>query len=284
MTLDLTRQIIGIENRTAQEVFDIMSDRIRAHFSALPAGEVGELVAELRNETFRNELQHLRSSVEIDRLFQQAATARSALSAEHGEMEQALEWYQDVKVFVAICLAAKRIQQRWTMIAQAVVPAPPSPAQAATRRRHLPRRKGGDRNVEFLLASVVYGKLAVSKRPQLLEAQPVRLEDTLIRRSSSWSSHVSSVPDRRPRGRNRYGLHRLRAQQRCGRRCLPGTSPACLRPISSSAPCEGAYLIRVIESKRTFFSYEVLTDNRYELYGQSHMRNGDKKWLIPATM
>lgn len=48
MILDLTRPIIGIENRTAQEVFDIMSDRIRAHISAPPDGEVGELAGRLQ--------------------------------------------------------------------------------------------------------------------------------------------------------------------------------------------------------------------------------------------
>ena len=35
MTLDLARPIIGIENRTAQEVFDIMCDRFRAAERAL---------------------------------------------------------------------------------------------------------------------------------------------------------------------------------------------------------------------------------------------------------
>lgn len=38
---DLTRPIIGIENRTAQEVFDIMSDRIRAALRALKGGAHG---------------------------------------------------------------------------------------------------------------------------------------------------------------------------------------------------------------------------------------------------
>lgn len=35
MTNDLTRPIIGIENRTAQEVFDIMCSRFTAYLSAL---------------------------------------------------------------------------------------------------------------------------------------------------------------------------------------------------------------------------------------------------------
>lgn len=35
---NLMRPIAGIENRTAQEVFDIMSDRFRAHLTALASG------------------------------------------------------------------------------------------------------------------------------------------------------------------------------------------------------------------------------------------------------
>ncbi|KKW92642.1 hypothetical protein [Sphingobium chungbukense] len=41
---DLTRPIVGIENRTAQEAFDIMADRVRSKFAALstsPAGQDG---------------------------------------------------------------------------------------------------------------------------------------------------------------------------------------------------------------------------------------------------
>lgn len=42
---DLTRPIIGIENRTAQEVFEIMRDRITAALSASPAVGVKVLTA-----------------------------------------------------------------------------------------------------------------------------------------------------------------------------------------------------------------------------------------------
>lgn len=66
--------------------------------SALPAGEVGELVAELRNEAFRHELQHLRSSVEIDHLFQKAATALTSLSARIEALEDALEHVTELLV------------------------------------------------------------------------------------------------------------------------------------------------------------------------------------------
>lgn len=46
---DLTRPIIGIENRTAQEVFDIMSDRIRgAERTRLALGEGAKAVGWLR--------------------------------------------------------------------------------------------------------------------------------------------------------------------------------------------------------------------------------------------
>jgi hypothetical protein len=54
---------------------------ITAYLSALPAGEVRELVSDLRDEDFRHEMQHLRSSSEIDRLFMQAATTITSLSA-----------------------------------------------------------------------------------------------------------------------------------------------------------------------------------------------------------
>lgn len=70
---------------------DLMSAVISAYLSALPAGEVGELVADLRDEDFRHEMQHLRSSSEIDRLFMRAATTLLSLSARCGEMERALE-------------------------------------------------------------------------------------------------------------------------------------------------------------------------------------------------
>lgn len=39
----LTRPVVGIENRTAQEVFDIMSDRFRAHLTALASGSGDQL-------------------------------------------------------------------------------------------------------------------------------------------------------------------------------------------------------------------------------------------------
>lgn len=45
MTNDLTRPIIGIENRTAQEVFDIMCSRFTAYLSAL--GEREPVAADL---------------------------------------------------------------------------------------------------------------------------------------------------------------------------------------------------------------------------------------------
>lgn len=47
---NLTRPIVGIENRTAHEVFDIMSDRFRAHLTALASGsgDHAELARDLR--------------------------------------------------------------------------------------------------------------------------------------------------------------------------------------------------------------------------------------------
>ena len=46
MHLDLTRPIIGIENRTAQEVFDIMCDRIRSRLSASIPAEIEAVLKE----------------------------------------------------------------------------------------------------------------------------------------------------------------------------------------------------------------------------------------------
>lgn len=39
---DLTRPIIGIENRTAREAFDIMADRIRTRLAALASAPAGD--------------------------------------------------------------------------------------------------------------------------------------------------------------------------------------------------------------------------------------------------
>lgn len=50
--------------------------------STVTPAEVGGLVAELRDEDFRHEMQHLRSSSEIDRLFQAAASLIQSQAAE----------------------------------------------------------------------------------------------------------------------------------------------------------------------------------------------------------
>lgn len=42
----LTRPIIGIENRTAQEAFDIMADRIRSRLAALASAPAGSAFAD----------------------------------------------------------------------------------------------------------------------------------------------------------------------------------------------------------------------------------------------
>ena len=130
--------------------------------------------------------------------------------------------------------------------------------QAADRpHHHVDGRSDGD--LELGLALRILDDSPVIDRAKPFKMQPIRrvaAQQFSPPRRPWLSAHVSSVPDRRPRGRSRYGLHRLRAQQRCARTSLQGTSPACLRPIASSAPFDGAYLIRVIESKRTFFSYE----------------------------
>lgn len=50
--------------------------------NAIRTGDYAGLVTDLTCEDYRHEMQHLRSSAEIDRLFQQAATAIAALVAE----------------------------------------------------------------------------------------------------------------------------------------------------------------------------------------------------------
>lgn len=57
---ELTRPIIGIENRTAQEVFDIMADRIR-FISRTPSHgkvsgvDIGEIAAAIRVNLYRHD-------------------------------------------------------------------------------------------------------------------------------------------------------------------------------------------------------------------------------------
>lgn len=74
---DLCRPIIGIENRTPLEVFDIMCDRFRGHLSSQSA-EVARLkealtrIAELRLATDRGSLR-----VRADEMWE---TARAALN------------------------------------------------------------------------------------------------------------------------------------------------------------------------------------------------------------
>ena len=59
----------------------------RRTLSTITPAEVGGLVAELRDEDFRHEMQHLRSSSEIDRLFQAAASLIQSQAARIAELE-----------------------------------------------------------------------------------------------------------------------------------------------------------------------------------------------------
>jgi hypothetical protein len=79
--------LMTIMNRTAQEVFDIMSDRIRAHISALPDGEVGELAGQLRELSVMFEKGLLLESRD---LCTPAATALTSLFARIEAVEDAL--------------------------------------------------------------------------------------------------------------------------------------------------------------------------------------------------
>lgn len=64
-----------------EEAEKLMNEELESNASSRPAGDYAELVADLTCEDYRHEMQHLRSSAEIDRLFQQAATAISLLVA-----------------------------------------------------------------------------------------------------------------------------------------------------------------------------------------------------------
>jgi len=70
---------------------EIVSDAIRTYLSTVTPAEVGGLVVELRNPDFRGSMQHLRSAGEIDRLFQQSATALEAKEAELAEAKTQLD-------------------------------------------------------------------------------------------------------------------------------------------------------------------------------------------------
>ncbi len=81
MQTDLTRPITGIENRTAQEVFDIMCDRIRSRLSAsIPA----ELDAVEMDMIQRGDMLGAALGAKV-------ASALLSLSARVGELEKALE-------------------------------------------------------------------------------------------------------------------------------------------------------------------------------------------------
>lgn len=88
MQADLTRPIIGIENRTAQEVFDIMCDRIRSRLSASIPAEIGELVERMEDV---NSYQAPYANPPVASLCHEAASALRALSVRNGELREALE-------------------------------------------------------------------------------------------------------------------------------------------------------------------------------------------------
>lgn len=70
-------------------------DEARHALTAMPA-EVCGLVAELRDEDFRHEMQHLRSSSEIDRLFQAAASLIQSQASRIAELEAENEHFKEI--------------------------------------------------------------------------------------------------------------------------------------------------------------------------------------------
>lgn len=95
MQTDLTRPIIGIENRTAQEVFDIMCDRIRSRLSASIPAEIGGLVERLRDDYQGDWIECPSDSLmrwlgRNVRVREEAASALRALSVRNEELERAL--------------------------------------------------------------------------------------------------------------------------------------------------------------------------------------------------
>lgn len=71
---------------------------ITAYLSALLPEDAADLVAKMTSEYFRHEMQHLRSSSEIDRLFQQAASLIQSQAARIAELERERDgWFQATK-------------------------------------------------------------------------------------------------------------------------------------------------------------------------------------------
>jgi len=66
-TVNVLRPIVGIENRTAQEVFDIMSDRIRASLAAAPKADGMDAYTsdDMLNLISDEQARHLASSTDV---------------------------------------------------------------------------------------------------------------------------------------------------------------------------------------------------------------------------
>lgn len=79
----------GCEVGVSRQALDELIAAYEALSTIAPA-EVGGLLAELRDEDFRHEMQHLRSSSEIDRLFQAAASLIQSQAARELALEDGL--------------------------------------------------------------------------------------------------------------------------------------------------------------------------------------------------
>lgn len=85
---NLTRPILGIENRTAEEVLGIMADRVRAYLSASVPADVAGLVERL-NKSCTNEHDY-------DPDKDEAATALAAMAAENERLARERDEARDV--------------------------------------------------------------------------------------------------------------------------------------------------------------------------------------------
>lgn len=113
MTTDICRPIIGIENRSAQEVFDIMCDRIR-HRTASEQPASGEAldriataicrtVAEIPDRSSPDDFPdamlvtadelHTIVSCALENEAERAAISTTSEAPEAGRLREALEWY-----------------------------------------------------------------------------------------------------------------------------------------------------------------------------------------------
>lgn len=103
---DLIRPIVGIENRTPREVFDIMADRINRHFDAAPvapAGDGGEVLAMLDDYADRYIKATRGEDMSLEEML--ITKAREALAARSHPPEPAARDGGEDAIILAMCRA-----------------------------------------------------------------------------------------------------------------------------------------------------------------------------------